>query len=71
MKPPSWPAASLMDSNQSVHGSSLVIHGAERILFRVSATWIVEAFDIVEHIGSSLVSCGRPVDPAPLIRAVS
>ena len=56
----------MMDGNLSAHGSSLVIDGTEIAEHRVPASRIVEALDIVEHIGAGLVACAVDLSPDAL-----
>ena len=43
-------------------GDPLEFHRADIAVGRVAAGWVVEAFDIIEHVGPGIVSC--PVDLA-------
>ena len=52
-----------MDSHLSFHSFPFVVHRAEISQRRVTASGIVEALDIVEHIGPGLIAC--PIDLTP------
>jgi len=55
-----WAAAGSVDGKLSFHRSLLVLHRAYVADDRVSAIWIVEPLDIIEHTGARLIAC--PID---------
>ena len=48
-----WPAASFVDSGLSWHSAGHELHGTEVAQFRVPSARVVEAFEVVEDIGTT------------------
>ena len=51
-----WPAAGLVDTELSYSYLAFKVHGAEISQCRVSAPRILEALDVVKHIGLGIVA---------------
>ena len=57
-----WPAAGFVDTRLSLHNAGLECHWAEIAQLRMASLRIVEALDVVEHVGPGGVT--RAVDLA-------
>ena len=55
-----WLAAGLVDSKISQHSARLELHWAEIAQFRIPTPRVVEALDVVEHIGSGFIAGAVP-----------
>ena len=64
-KTPAWPVAGSVDTGLGLHSSVLERHGAYVAQLRVASPRIVEALDVVEHVGTGGITgavdlAGRP-----------
>jgi hypothetical protein len=52
-----WAAAGSVDMYSSSHSFPFAVHRAEISQRRVTPPWIIEALDIVRHVGAGLIAC--------------